>query len=266
MSRPMPHPAVALGRRGRCLALAALRSGCAPKPRTAASTRRRSPSFAAASLKESFTSARQDLREQPTPAPRSTFNFGGSSAPGRSRSARGRPPTCSPRPARATWTTVVAGWRRHGPRRTSSRTPCEIAVPPSNPAGRSPRSRPRQARGQGRRCARRRCRAARSPTQVFANARITVKPVSQEVDVKSRADQGRARRGGRRRGLPDRRAGRRRQGEGRRRSPTPRTPSRPTRSPRSPAPSTRRRPRAFVDYVLSDTGRAVLQKAGFQAP
>ena len=45
-----------------------------------------------------------------------------------------------------------------------------------------------------------------------------------------------------------------------------RTPRPATRSPPSTAPSTRSRPREFVDLVLSDDGAKVLEEAGFQSP
>ena len=81
----------------------------------------------------------------------------------------------------------------------------EIAVPPDNPADvtavadlAKPASRSRSAS--------RRCPCGASPGRSSTTPKVTVKPVTQEADVKAALDQGDARRGRRRRGLRDRRA------------------------------------------------------------
>ena len=76
---------------------------------------------------------------------------------------RARRPTCSPPPARATWTRVVAGRGRRRTRRTSRRTAWRSPYRPDNPGKVAGARRPGQARTSRSRSARRRCPAARWP-------------------------------------------------------------------------------------------------------
>ena len=105
----------------------------------------------------------------------------------------------------------------------------------------------------------------RGQSEVFKNAKITVKPTAtaagREVDARRR----RVRRGGRRRGLRHRREGRRQQGARR---------GHPGRRQREHRLSDRRADegaepalaKAWVDYVLSPAGQKVMQAAGFNKP
>ena len=117
--------------------------------------------FAAASLTEAFTDARQAVRGRP-PGHQGRVQLRPELGPGRRRSPRAHRPTCSPRPARRTWTrSTDAGDAADAD--DFVKNVMEIAVPPANPAKITARRRPGQAGRQGGAVPGRRCRAARSP-------------------------------------------------------------------------------------------------------
>ena len=170
--------------------------------------------FAAASLQESFTTLGKQF-EAAHPGVTVTSNFGAVLGSGATRSTRARPPTSSPRPARRTWTRSSSR-RAQRRRHAFAKNVMEIAVPPANPAAIARPDRPGQAGRQGRAVPVRRCPCGSVAAKVFANAKITVTPVSQEADVKAvltkvqlgEVDAGRR--------LRHRREGRRCQGQGHR--------------------------------------------------
>ena len=138
--------------------------------------------FAAASLTESFTElGKQFEKRSPRHQGRVQLRTQLRSR-GADRAAAPRP-TCSRRPARATWTP----WSRVGdaedPKDFATNS-MEIAVPPDNPAQITALG---DLAGQGVKVAL--CQpqvpCGKVAAEVFANAGLTVKPATEEVDVKS---------------------------------------------------------------------------------
>ena len=253
---PAAGPAIRLGHRDRSGLAARPRrrrsrvtSPCSPPPRSPSRSRR------------SGSSSRR-----PTPGSTVTFSFAGQLGAGQPDHRRAPPPTSSRRPAPTTMDAVVAAGaaadptvfadERHGDRRAARRTRARsTGVDVAGRRRREDRAVP--AAGAVRR---------RRREKVFANAGVTVKPVTLEPDVKSvlskvqlgevdagvvyvtdvlaAGDEVSRRRDPRRRQRLDR----------------------ATRSPRSPASANAATAAAFVDYVLSPAGASVLTAAGFQQP
>ncbi len=138
--------------------------------------------YAAASLTDSFTELGKQFEED-HPGTKVRVQLR-SAAPGSpSRSAAVRRPTCSPPRARATWTRSCRT-RTPRTRRTSRSNSMEIAVPPDNPgkvAGVADLAKP----GVKVALCQAQVPCGKVAAEVFENAGITVKPVTEEVDVKS---------------------------------------------------------------------------------
>ena len=205
--------------------------------------------LAAASLTEAFTTLGKQF-EAAHPGVTVQVQLRRELGARRRRSPRARRPTCSPPPRRRTWSTVVKAGDAHRPRPDFVKNTMEIAVPPSNPASVDDRRRPGQAGREGRAVPAAGAVRGRG-RQVFKNARITVTPVTLRARREVDADQGRDRRGGRGRGVRDRRAGGRHQGQGghhpRQRERLHRVPDRHAQQQRANTAIAQ----AFVAYVLS---------------
>ena len=218
--------------------------------------------FAAASLTESFSTLGKQF-EAAHPGTTVKFNFAASSALAAAASPRARRPTCSPRPARRTWSRswtpatppapTTFAKQRHGDRGPAGQ-PGQGR--PRSPTWPSPASRSRSAS--------RRCRAAWWPSRCSRRPGRHRHAGDPGARRQVGADQGRAGRGRRRHGvLTDVQAagtqGQGRRDPGRRRTPRPRTRSRRCQgAPKRPAPQ------AFVDYVLSADGAKVLAAGGLR--
>ena len=238
------------------LALAAL-SGCG----SGSSSKVTLHVFAAASLTESFTSLGKTF-EKKYPDTKVVFDFGPSSGLAE-QIGQGAPADVFASASPTNMDTVVQGGDAKDPK-DFVKNSGEIAVPPSNPAGvtkiqdlAKPGVKVVVCQAQ--------VPCGKIATQVFANAGITVKPVSQEVDVKStlakvelgEADAGVVY-------VTDVLAA----GDKVKAVPIPDAQNATTTYPIAPLTGSKHEKQAqqFVDYVLSDTGRSVLEKAGFQAP
>ena len=138
--------------------------------------------LAAASLKETFTQLGKQF-ETAHPGRHGEVQLRGEFGPGRADQPAARRPTCSPRPRPRTWIRslprATRPTRRTSPR-TSWKSRCRRVTP-----RRSRRSMTWRSRRSRWPCASRRCRAGWWPRQVFKNAKITVKPVTLQPDVKS---------------------------------------------------------------------------------
>ena len=143
--------------------------------------------FAAASLQETFTTLAKQF-DAAHPGVTVTPNFGASSALAQ-QIDQGRPPTCSRRPARPTWTR----WSRPGERprrRPSPRTSWRSPSRPANPAGIAASERSGQAGRQGRGlpgagAVRRRRRGRSSPTRRSPSRRSARRRTSRRCSPRS---------------------------------------------------------------------------------
>ena len=218
--------------------------------------------FAAASLQETFTTLKTQF-EAAHPGVTVTPNFGASSALAQSIT-QGSPADVFASASQTNMDQVVQA----GAASTSkafAKNVMEIAVPPANPAGITALADLAKSGVKVALC------QAQVPcgsvaAKVFANAKVTVTPVSQEADVKSvltkvqlgEVDAGVVY-------VTDVKAAGD-QGQGHRPSRLTSTPPRPTPSPRSTKAPNPAAAAAFTAYVLSAEGQSVLAAGGFAAP
>jgi molybdate transport system substrate-binding protein len=137
--------------------------------------------FAAASLTESFTALGKTF-EKEHPGTRVVFDFGPSSGLAE-QIGQGAPADVFASASPTNMDTVVQGGEAKDPRDFATNA-AEIAVPPDNPAG---ISKVEDLAGPGVKVVvcQPRVPCGKVAAQVFTSSHLTVKPVSEEVDVKS---------------------------------------------------------------------------------
>ena len=217
--------------------------------------------LAAASLTESFTKIGQQF-EAAHPGTRVVFSFGASSTLA-TQITQGAPADVFASASKKNMDSVVAADAATGPQIFAENV-MEIAVPPDNPAGIAQLSDLAKSSVKVVLCAQE-VPCGSTARQVFTNAKLTVKPVSNEVDVKStlskvelgEADAGVVyvtdvmAAGSKVKGIT-----------------IPDDVNASTSYPIAPLTGSEHPDlaKAFVDYVLSSDGATVLGEAGFEKP